>query len=163
MERIQFDELLYPGEDPKFIADVKAAGFRTAYSPEIIAYNRRRASLFPFMKQIFNYGKARPQKETLVETAQRPFFFAPTMFLVYVVALPLLTSIHSFLAIPFFVYLSIASLFAVYESAKNGELPAAPLLLVLFTVMHLSYGAGFIFGLATSLWTRRNVHPMDNH
>ena len=61
LEKVRFDEGLWPGEDPKFICDVKNAGFKVAYCPDIVGYNKRRGSSFGLMKQFFNYGKFRPR------------------------------------------------------------------------------------------------------
>ena len=33
-KKVQFDESIYPGEDPKFISDARKAGLKVAYSPD---------------------------------------------------------------------------------------------------------------------------------
>ncbi|MEK6830526.1 MAG: glycosyltransferase [Nanoarchaeota archaeon] len=83
VENVKFDEKLFPGEDPKFISDVKKQGFKIAYSPKIIVYHKRRPNYNAFVKQMFNYGKTRPKKENFFETLKKPFFLIPSLFFIY--------------------------------------------------------------------------------
>ncbi len=87
VDKVKFDESLFPGEDPKFIADVKKQGFRVAYTPTFILYHKRRPTYKSFVKQMFNYGKSRPKKESFLATLKRPFFFIPSLFVIYLLAL----------------------------------------------------------------------------
>ena len=87
MEKVKFDVNLFPGEDPKFIEDAKKAGFKVAYSPDFVIYHRRRPTPLKLIKQIFNYGKVRPQKESLFQTLKKPFFLIPGLFVVYLMTL----------------------------------------------------------------------------
>lgn len=88
--KVHFDETLYPGEDPKFITDARAAGFKVACVPDIVVFNRRRADPFALWKQIANYGLTRVQKETPGELLRRAPFFVPAMLAVYLLVLPAL-------------------------------------------------------------------------
>ncbi len=74
LEKIKFNPALFPGEDPDFIERAKKAGFKVAYSPKIIVYHRRRGTPKELIKQIFNYGKTRPKKESIFKTLKKPFF-----------------------------------------------------------------------------------------
>ena len=58
-----FDEKMYPGEDPLFLAEAKRKGFRIAYSPDIFIWHRRRPTLMKYIQQIFSYGQSRISKE----------------------------------------------------------------------------------------------------
>ncbi len=142
---LKFDENVYPGEDPKFISDALKLGFRVAYSPEIISYNRRRDTLLGLIKQIFNYGQNRPKIEPLFETLKKPYFLIPSFFLLYLLLLPFLFLINLFFIFPLLIYLLLNFLFSVYESIKNKEF--LWLLPLIFFSIHLSYGLGFIWGM----------------
>lgn len=83
VEKVRFDENLFPGEDPKFISDAKKNRFKIAYSPEIVVYHKRRSNFKDFVRQMFNYGKVRPKKENFFETLNKPFFLIPSIFFVY--------------------------------------------------------------------------------
>jgi len=168
MESIGFDPTLFPGEDPKFIADAQEKGFKVAYSPDLIIYHRRRADAKGLIKQIFNYGKFRPAKESFFKTLKRPFFLFPSIFLLYliislafilirpsitgnIVYISDLLNIKSnyfflFWFMPLILYLILDFIFSINESLKNKNLPALFLLLLIFPLIHLSYGAGMIYG-----------------
>lgn len=144
-KKVKFDETIYPGEDPKFISDSKAAGFKIAYSPKIKVYNQRRASLRALFKQIFNYGKVRPLKEKLSTTLRMPYFFAPSLFVIYLFSLLFYHSV--IFSVPLFAYLVLNIIFSVGESAKNKDPICIVLIPLAFVTIHISYGLGFLWGL----------------
>ena len=146
-KKIKFDEKIYPGEDPKFISDARKADFKVAYSPEIVVYNQRRGDIISFIRQIFSYGLTRPKKESLMETLKKPFFLVPSLFLIYILILPLLLLINSKFALPLYAYLCLSIFFSIYESIKNKDVLAFFILPLLFLIIHISYGIGFIKGL----------------
>lgn len=145
--KIKFDEKLYPGEDPKFISDAKKFGFKIAYSPEIIAFHRRRTNIKDFATQNFNYGKVRPKKESLSETIKHPSFLVPSLFLIYLVILIPLSIISKLSLIPAILYAGASIFFSVYEGVKNRILSSIFILPFIFLLIHISYGAGFLYGM----------------
>lgn len=147
VEKIRFDENLYPGEDPKFISDAKKKGFKVAYSPEIIAFNKRRTNLMDFAIQNFKYGSVRPKKESFLETLKHPFFIIPSLFLIYLILLIPLTIISKLFLIPAIIYISANIIFSAYESIKNKNSLAILILPFIFLTIHLSYGIGFLYGI----------------
>ncbi len=168
MDKVKFDPLLFPGEDPKFIDDAKKAGFKIAYCPDFVVYHRRRANVRGLAKQIFNYGKVRPAKESFFSTLKKPFFLGPSLFLIYLVFIfgffiamnfsmtGAVTGAYKFsfpeiLFLPLLVYIILAILFGVYDSVKNKNVKAVFVLPVIYPVIHLSYGAGMIFGYLRKL------------
>ncbi len=168
IEKIKFDSRLFPGEDPKFISDVKKEGFRVAYSPDIIIYHRRRADIENFIKQIFNYGKVRPLKENFFETMKMPFFFVPSLFLMYLVLLigsviinPSITgsvvgmkNFGFWWFAPLFLYIFLVIIFSIYDSLRNKDIKAIFLLPLIYPLIHLSYGAGMVWGYLRKLWRK---------
>lgn len=176
---IKFDTKLFPGEDPKFIDDARKAGFKVAYNPEIIVYHKRRPTIKLFAKQMFNYGKTRPFKEGFLETLKKPYFLVPSLFLVYVVAFlgiiisnltitgnAIATGYWLFAKIPFFnfmyllpatAYAILAFLFSVHDAAKNHDFKAVLLLPFIYFLIHISYGAGMIYGFFKKSLTDKSV------
>lgn len=150
-KKVNFDEHIYPGEDPKFISDALKAGFRVAYSPEITVYNKRRTNIASFIKQIFSYGFTRPKKENLKETLKKPFFLVPSFFLIYLLLLPSLFLINKHALFPIYCYIFINIFFSLYESLKNKKFYLIFILPWLFLVIHITYGLGFIFGTLNKL------------
>ena len=163
-EKVKFDENIFPGEDPKFISEAKELGFKVAYSPDIIVYHRRRPTIKSFVKQIFNYGKVRPQLARFYETLKMPFFFIPSLFFIYLVLLVVVISINPsitgsvvgvyrgnfnfgfLLFLPLATYILLAVLFSIFDSAKNNDLKSFILLIFIYPIIHISYGVGMIWG-----------------
>lgn len=148
IKKVQFDPRLFPGEDPKFIEDAKKQGFKVAYSPNIILYHRRRASIKDLIKQIFNYGKVRPAKESFIETIKKPFFLAPSLFVLYLLILISFSFINfsKILFLPLLFYISLAIFFSIFDSAKNKDYKAILFLPFIYPIIHISYGIGMICG-----------------
>lgn len=142
-----FDPRLFPGEDPEFFARVKKNGFKLAYSPELVIYHRRRAGFFGFCRQFFNYGKVRLQKEKIGKSLPGLVFFMPSLFLIYLILLPLLVYLFNWwFALPLVFYLIVASLVSFYILFTKRVLGFL-LLPFLFLSLHLSYGAGMLYFL----------------
>jgi GT2 family glycosyltransferase len=152
MKKIQFDVNLFPGEDPKFIEDAKNAGFKVAYSPNLIIYHKRRETVKALVKQISSYGETRTKKESFFQTLKKPFFLIPSLFFMYLVSLSILAFfnvlpiVRFILLIPLFVYLELDLLFSIYESVKKRNPLSFFMLIWIFPLIHLSYGLGMIKG-----------------
>lgn len=153
LDQIAFDEKIYPGEDVKFIHAAEKAGFRIAYSPSIIVYNKRRKQVSGFLgliKQIFNYGRVRPRVEGFEGLLKKPLFFIPSIFVLYILVLPILLLFNLFFVLPLLLYWMLNILFSFYESLKNKNILAFFLLPFAFFVIHSTYGIGFMRGLSQS-------------
>ena len=146
-KKVRFDEELYPGEDPKFISDAKRQGFKIAYSPDIVVYNKRRKNLSELFVQIFNYGKVRPKKEKLNETLKHPIFLIPSIFLIYLILLLIVGNFLSWFFYPLYAYITLNIIFSLIESLKNSSFKSFFLLPFIFFIINISYGLGFIYGL----------------
>ncbi|MDD5012030.1 MAG: glycosyltransferase [Candidatus Nanoarchaeia archaeon] len=165
MDKIKFDTKLFPGEDPKFIADAKREGFKVACSPDFVIYHRRRADMKSLMKQIFNYGKVRPAKEKFSETLKKPSFLIPSLFVFYILfligtsvkevaitgAIISTTIIDGLSFLPLIAYTALNILFSLYESIKNKDFKSVFVLPVVYFMIHLSYGTGMIYGYIKKL------------
>ncbi len=167
LEKVRFDTALFPGEDPKFVAEAGKAGFTIAYWPDIRLYHRRRPTLATLIRQIFSYGRTRPRKETFRDTLKMPFFFTPSLFLLYLTILGIVLAVkpeimwpgwkpgNGFQALPaaagiilapLVLYGVLAVVFAVYDAWRNRDYKAVFVLPFIYPVIHLSYGAGMIWG-----------------
>jgi GT2 family glycosyltransferase len=163
-KEVRFDEKLFPGEDSKFVIEAKQKGLKIAYSPELIVYHRRRPTIKKFVKQIFSYGKTTSTRESFKNLIKRPFFIIPSLFLIYLVELLLIGIVHpstfnnffniffanfnfsSLLFVPLILYIFFSFLFSLIEVFKNKDLRAILFLPLIFPLLHLSYGAGLIWG-----------------
>ena len=152
-KNLRFDEKLYPGEDIKFIHEAENSGFRIAYDPDIKVYNARRKRVRGFygiVKQMFNYGRVRPRLNGLKSIAKKPVFIIPTLFLLYIFFLPLLITINKFSLSLLISYIILNLSFSFYEGIKNNEIKTIPIILIVFPIIHISYGIGFLYGFITN-------------
>lgn len=149
MNKIKFDENLWPGEDSKFVDDAKKQGLKVAYCPDFVIYHRRRATSKGLIKQIFNYGRTRTLKESFFQTLKRPVFIVPSLFVIYLAVLLIsvfFLGFNVFLFAPLGVYLLANLAFSAYEAVKNKDLDAMLILPYIFLTVHVSYGVGMIYG-----------------
>jgi len=158
LDKVEFDETVYPGEDPKFIRDVKKQGFRVAYSPKIVAYNKRRRNVTSLIKQIYMYGFTRPKKESLSDTFRKPYFIVPSLFLIYIMALisMILFIEWKFLAlIPLMLYILLDLVSSISNSIKNKEILPIFVLPFVYLIIHISYGLGFLVSTIIGIFKKR--------
>ena len=146
-----FDESLYPNEENALMDDLQKRGGRLLYDPEFIAYRRPRATLEAFSKMLLTYGRGRAEQFRLHPTARSILNFVPPIFCLYLAIVPLFGFLGFFPGlIPFLVY-GAALLMQTALSAKRHGVVKSLLALTLIAVTHVSYGAGFWWGLFTRL------------
>jgi succinoglycan biosynthesis protein ExoA len=145
-----FNELLYPNEENALMDELQKRG-KLLYDPELFVYRRPRRSLKSFLKMLLNYGRGRAEQFRLNPTAHSAPNFAPPLFCLYLLALPLLwMGLRWFSLIPLAFYGTALFAQAVVLAAQGGvvrSLCAVPLVVL----THLGYGVGFARGLFTRL------------
>lgn len=145
-----FDEEMLCNEDDEFNYRLLKNGGRILLVSKLRTRYFSRGSLKSLWKQYFRYGlwKVRVMQKHPGQMRLRQFI--PSLFVLAILALVTLTFlIYSgwmilavFLAIYF-----LAILFSAARSIHMNELKYLPILLLVFPVLHLSYGSGFISGL----------------
>lgn len=147
-----FDCAYYPGEDTKLCLDFLNAGYIMKYDPEAVVYHHRRSSLYRHMKQTGNYALHRGHFAKIYpKTSFKLFYFVPTFFDLYLIALAVFVILYSnfaiWLAIPFAIYIAglIVDVLVISVRWKNPivGLLAAPMVFL----THVWYGIRFVQGL----------------
>jgi len=146
-----FDESIWPGEDPEFFSRAKIKGFKLAYSPNLIVFHRRRAEVLAFMKQFSKYGYVRLKKEKILNTKPNIFFLMPSLFVLYLITLPFLLWLNYIFILPLVAHITISILISLVLVARNKIWLAFPILPIIFILLHISYGFGFIKGIIDRL------------
>ena len=141
-----FDSRIWPGEDPEFFARAKRNGFKIAYSPDLIIYHRRRPDLLSFLKQHYKYGNVRLKKERINKTTTNFVMIIPSLFVIYIILLPILVLIWDLFLLPLILYALIALIFSINIAIKKNII-YLPFLPFIFFSMHLSYGIGMLADL----------------
>lgn len=157
-KKVTFNEKLYPGEDPRFIQDLKKEGFKVAYSPKIIVYNKRRSDIISLAKQIYGYGLTRPKKESIKETITKPYFFVPTIFLIYLLSLIPLFILSRYFLLPLIAYAFLNIIAIINNIIKTKDFRASIIMPLIFLIIHLSYGLGIFEGLVNKVLSSERTY-----
>ena len=139
-----FNPSYFPGEDPDLFIRAKKNNFKIASDPNIVIYHKRRPTFSSFVKQIYFYGRVRPKISKNFLTS---VFIVPSLFLLYLIMLPLLLFFSWLCLLPLLAYTVLALIFSAYDSIKHNSIFAFILLPFLYFTMHISYGVGFFHGL----------------
>jgi len=140
-----FDERLYPNEENELLVRLRRSGWKLIHDPELAVYRSQRPTFPAFVRQLFGYGRGRAQ-QILLGGGINIASFVPVFFLLYLVSLPFLQRPVYYL--PLLCYLVMVLAVAIRAAVTSGKTGPAFLLPLLFPVLHLSYGAGLLSGLA---------------
>lgn len=140
-----FAEHLYPGEDPEFLRRLRHLGVRLVYDPAMRVRRARRRTLRSFALQYYRYGRARGGYVLEQPRALDALFFVPALFVLYLLLVAFFPTPVDLLPLALYL-LGIAA--EITASAVRGSSPVrAALLLPLFPILHISYGAGSLAGV----------------
>ena len=149
-----FDEELVRNQDDEFNYRLRAAGGRVLLCPAVKSRYNVRSSPVGLMRQYFQYGfwKVRVLQKHPRQMSLRQFI--PPGFVLALVSSALFIY-YPLSFIPVIIpalYLAFILFASFYISMKDGWkfLPVLPLI---FAILHLSYGFGFLAGL-TKFWNR---------
>ena len=144
-----FDTTFWPGEDTKLCLQIThELKKKIIYDPEVLVYHHRRPLFIPHLKQVWSYALHRGYfVKKFSETSLKLSYFLPSLlFLSLVIGVPL-----SF-ASPIVrgAFLSGLSLYLVltFASSIHSDGRLIPLICLGILSTHLTYGVGFLRGLA---------------
>ncbi len=143
-----FDSSFYPGEDTKLCLDIVREGFRIIYDPDILVYHHRRYLFRGHLKQITNYAKHRGYfVKTLPQTSLRLSYFLPTLFVLGLVAGPVVCAVFPVL---WYAYFGVLGLYVVLAAVSLFSCRNICLFFFSFlgiVASHIGYGIYFVKGL----------------
>ncbi|ODN30243.1 glycosyltransferase family 2 protein [Fervidobacterium thailandense] len=151
-----FDERFIRNQDLEFNLRLKREGYRTMLVPRAKAYYLARDSYSALWRNNFENGRWVTKGAKYTKNAFSLRHLVPLFFVLYLVALcvlaPFLTAakltFHAlFLSFPVLLYLSLVLYFSIVISLRNRNPLLLPYILAAFTVLHVSYGVGSVFGL----------------
>jgi len=155
-----FDPEMVRDQDDELNYRLREQGGRILLSPRIRSRYFNRSSFRSLARQYAQYGFWKVRVMQKHPREMRPRQFAPPAFVVAlaagVVASPFSAAARAGLAGLTATYLA-AALAATAAAARRAPGKDLPLLPAVFAVLHLSYGAGFLVGLARfwNRWGRR--------
>ncbi len=140
-----FDERLKRNQDDEFHYRAKSLGKKIYLNPEIKLWYIPRGSIPEFFVQYFQFGLYKPLVLSKIKSAIELRHIVPSLFAVYLLSLPL-SFILPYWLIPLALYF-----FIIMIISFTAKLKIPFMLIILFPVIHIAYGAGFLLGLLKSL------------
>lgn len=139
-----FDERLYPNEENELMERIRRGRGLLIHDPELAIYRSQRPTLKAFCRQLYGYGRGRGE-QTVISGAIKPLTFVPSLFLFYLLLLPLVQKPVYYL--PLLCYLIMTGSVSILEAMRTRRLRSASLLPLVFSLMHVCYGFGMMRGL----------------
>jgi glycosyltransferase involved in cell wall biosynthesis len=152
-----FREELYPNEENDFLNRAQSAGFKLVYDPDIYVERSQRKTFVKFIKQCFTYGRGRAEQVLIGFGKKDIINTVPAFFVTYLLYLAL-TGPAAEELMPLLLYAAGTAFFSFRESAAAGGIKMMPLLFIDFILLHVMYGAGFIFGIFRGIVIREKKH-----
>jgi GT2 family glycosyltransferase len=148
------NETLFPNDENELLNRLRTKSYKFIYNPHALVYHQRRGDFISFAKQIANYGRGRARQILINPKFSDLIYFLPLIFCCYILSLFFLR--NQFYLIPLFAYILLDFAFSFYESIKSRDLRFFPLLLILFPLLHISYGIGNLYGFITGRFKIKN-------
>lgn len=148
-----FDERLYPNEENELMERIRRDEGVLVHDPDLAVQRSQRPTVKAFCRQLLGYGRGRGE-QTVISGVLKPITFIPTMFLLYLLFLPLVLKPLYYL--PLLCYLIMTAAVAVAAAVRTRRPRAAILLPVVFPLFHICYGFGMIRGLLTAKFKKND-------
>ena len=140
-----FDVAFKRNQDDEFHYRAKSLGFKIYQHPDIKLYYHPRKTFGLLFKQYYQYGLYKPLVLKKIKSAVSIRHLIPALFVIYLLTIPVWFVIHFYIGLlPMLIYL-LGDLFFTLRSQKSLKEMLA--IIVVYPILHLSYGIGFIGGL----------------
>ena len=136
-----FDETLLTSEDSKMCYNIRRAGFKIVFDPEVKVWHHRRPLFIPHLVRMFRQGSDKAKVVKQMFGKDKLIFFVPSIFTLYLILLPFLLWWNALFLLPLLVY-PLAVLMAVWDMPIATKIPN----LAGIPLTHIFYGVGFIKG-----------------
>jgi GT2 family glycosyltransferase len=140
-----FNERLYPNEENALMDELQKRGGKLIYDPELPVFRRPRPTFKAFCKMLLNYGRGRAEQFRLHPGFGSVLNFAPPLFCVFLVALPVLPRFFLWV-LPLYLAAVLAQAVVLLPARKLLWLPQ---IMVFIFLSHVIYGLGFWRGCFT--------------
>ena len=148
-----FEDRLYPNEENELMERIMRGGGLLIHDPDLAVNRSQRPTLKAFCRQLFSYGRGRGE-QTILSGAIKPITCVPSLFLLYLLLLPLAHKPVYYL--PLLCYLLLTVSVSVREAVRTRRPRSAVLLPVVFVLFHVCYGLGVVRGLVAPRFRKRD-------
>ncbi len=142
-----FDERLYPNEENEFLNRVKERGYKIIHDPNLFIYRSKRKDYPGFIRQCFNYGRGRTEQSFVNFSLTGLVNFVPAFFVIYLVSGPVIGGMD---LLPLAAYAAINAVSSVKTGIDSKNSTIGVLSFCNFFILHVTYGAGTLYGFLTS-------------
>ncbi len=143
-----FDVVFKRNQDDEFHYRAKSLGFKIYQHPDIKLYYHPRNTLGLLFKQYYQYGLYKPLVLKKIKSAISLRHLVPLGFVLYLATLPVYFLLPVYYGlIPLLLYI-LGDLFFAFRSKK--PLTEIFVIMLVYPILHISYGIGFLFGLTKS-------------
>ena len=144
-----YDSNFYPGEDTKLCLDIlKVAEKRIIYDPDVMVFHHRRKLFKQHLKQSNNYALHRGYfAKVLPDTSRKFVYFVPSLFVLGLLAGPILALLFPPLWYVYFAVLIIYFILSVVSTVNFKDVRVWILAVMGVFLTHVGYGIGFVRGL----------------
>ncbi len=146
---LYLNEALFPNEENEFLNRVSKHNYKMVYAADVSVYHPRKNTFKGFAKQVFGYGAGRAHQIKIQPESFKILYLIPTLFFLGILSLPLsimfhLNSLTGIILLCLGIYILISTGISFKIAAKEKKIEVFPLMPLIFFVIHVSYGVGFM-------------------
>jgi glycosyltransferase involved in cell wall biosynthesis len=145
------DEELVRNQDDELHYRMNANNYKLLMVPEMECSYFVRDSLSKLFKQYYQYGYYKPLVFAKVKSGIRIRHLVPSLFVCYLLLLPIFLQFSTIFWAPLSLYLILAIAFGIKANASNKLI-----VILAFITLHISYGLGFLLGMPFYFKYNRN-------
>ncbi|MFC2162078.1 glycosyltransferase [Candidatus Altiarchaeota archaeon] len=140
---------LFPNEENEFFNRMAGKGYKMIYEPKALVHHSRAKTIASIIKKNIAYGRGRMEQVLIQPSCFKPIFLMPTAFTAYLLSMmPVVIGFGSVIyLLPLLLYLTLTGLASLKTALDKREFMILPAMWLLYPVIHVSYGLGFVYGL----------------
>ena len=146
-----FDEDLIRNQDDEMSYRIQKYGGKIYYNPNIKSDYYSRTNMKKLFLQYFQYGLFKPLVFYKTKYGMQIHHFVPTIFSLYLISLFMFFD-NLFYLTPLIMYIILNLYFSLISNCKMASKIVS---IMIYPVLHISYGLGFIFGFF-KLYKKKN-------
>jgi succinoglycan biosynthesis protein ExoA len=139
-----FDVRFKRNQDDEFHYRARSMGFKIYQNSDIKLWYYPRNNIKGLLRQYFEYGLYKPMVIQKNKSGLSIRHLVPSLFVLYIVSMFAMLFWSLLVAIPLILYFFIAFIFSLKAESSMSAKLYIPLV---YPIVHLGYGIGFIFGL----------------
>jgi GT2 family glycosyltransferase len=143
-----WSEVYWPGEDTLLCRAIEKTGKKILYSPKVVVFHHRRATVRGHLRQTWSFGVHRGHFfRRYPENSRRLLYGLPVALLAYIASIPFVWFLVPNILVAWLLPLLAYAIAVVAASTTAHERKLMPLVSAGVLASHLVYGMGFLRGI----------------